>query len=145
MSCWRRSGLAPPPPELSQEQLVEVSELFWWLRACITMAGAGSQFYTGLTATVTARTLSVVVCGLFPADAGSSGNLTKAGLRTLRHRSFEWPVQPEALPALPKNIAKNFTETFFRVKGRGLVEMEAARMKEKVRFLSSCLSDALRV
>jgi len=64
-------------PELSQDPLVEVSELFHWRRASIIMAGDGVDFFTDLTTAVTARTLSAAVCGLLLADAGSSSTVTK--------------------------------------------------------------------
>jgi hypothetical protein len=41
-------------------------------------------------------------------------------------------MRPEVLPVLPKNIAKNFAETFFRERGRGLVQLEGERLKEQV-------------
>jgi hypothetical protein len=49
----------------------------------------------------------------------------KAQLRSMREALFQWPspdeVRPEALPPLPKNIAKNFTGVFFCSSGRDLV------------------------
>ena len=102
-----------------------MAELFWWLRTCVAMADSFSSFFGDLSAAVAARTLSVAVCGLLPAEAGNADTILKAQLHTLRDRSFPWPpvesVRPKALPALPKNIAKNFVETFFCEKGHGLV------------------------
>ena len=55
------------PPEQSQEENIEVSELFRWVRACVAMANSGADFKCKLSATVAARTLSATVCGLLPA------------------------------------------------------------------------------
>jgi len=42
----------------------------------------------------------------------------------------QWPsteeVKPETLPALPRNIAKNFMATFFQERGRELVAHEGS-------------------
>ena len=40
-------------------------------------------------------------------------------------------LRPEALPVLPKNIAKNFAK-YFHEKGQGLVDVELERMKNQV-------------
>ena len=59
--------------------------------------------------------------------------MTKAQLQSKRDATFEWPspeeVCPDALPPLPKNIAKNFTATFFKTSGRDLIWAEAERLK----------------
>jgi hypothetical protein len=51
----------------------------------------------------------------------------------MRDATFEWPspeeVCPDALPLLLKNIAKNFTATFFKTSRRDLVWAEAERLK----------------
>ena len=51
----------------------------------------------------------------------SSDDLTEGG----DPNSFQWPgeaaVRPEALPALAKNIAKNFMDHFFKGEGRAIV------------------------
>ena len=54
----------------------------------------------------------------------------------MRKALFQWPsledVQPEALPPMPKKIAKNFVGTFFWSSGRDLVLTEAERLKDQV-------------
>ena len=54
----------------------------------------------------------------------------------MRDPTFVWPspdeVRPEALHALPKNIAKNFTSSFFKTHGRELVRGEAERLRRQV-------------
>ena len=67
----------------------------------------------------------------------------KAQLRCFRDEGFPWPgedaVRPEVLPALAKNIAKNFMDHFFKGEGRAIVRREVERMKAHVVFLSSFL------
>jgi hypothetical protein len=49
-----------------------------------------------------------------------------------------WPsleeVRPEALPALPNNIVKTFTASFFKTHGRDVVRGEAERLRRQVRL-----------
>ena len=99
------------------------------------MPRSGVDFKCELSATVAARTLSAAVCSLLLVESSSSTGILKAQLWLLRDASFEWPsldsLRPEALPALPKNIAKNFTK-YFHEKGRLLVDVELERMKDQV-------------
>jgi hypothetical protein len=75
------------------------------------------------------RSLSIAICRLLPAGGRADATFMKAQLRSMRDASFEWPspeeFRPDALPPLPKNIAKNFTGTFFKMSGRDLVRAEA--------------------
>ena len=85
------------------------------------------------------------VCSLLEAPVGGEASVTKAKLRTLRDPGVQWPstneVKPETLPALPRNIAKNFMATFFQERGRELVAHEGERMKAQVGplFVRCCL------
>ena len=92
-------------------------------------------------------TLSAAVYGLFPAEAGNAGIVTKAQLCSLCEKGFAWPgesaVQPNALPALAKNIAKNFMDHFFKGEGRSLVRREVDRLKPQVALYSICLHFSL--
>jgi len=124
------------PPKISQEENVEVAELFRWICASLVMARSGADFKCELFATVVARTLSAAVCCLLPPESiDSSSGIVKAQLRLLRDASFEWPsldsLCPESLPTLSKNIAKNFAK-YFHEKGWGLVDLELERMKDQV-------------
>jgi len=124
------------PPEMSQEETVEVSELFCWIHASLVMARSSADFKCELSTTVAAQTLSAAVCRLLPAEGSSSSTgIQKAQLRLLRDASFECPpldsLRPESLPTLPKNIAKNFAK-YFHEKGRRLVDLELERMKDQV-------------
>ena len=102
------------------------------------MAMSGADFKCELSATVAARKLSAAVCRLLPAESSaSSTGIVKAQLRLLRDSCFEWPSLdswcPEALPVLPKNIAKNFAK-YFHEKGQLLIDAELERMKDQVPF-----------
>jgi hypothetical protein len=93
------------------------------------MATCGNRAMGDLSATVVVRSFSVAVCKMLPEGSGAESSLTKAQLRTMRDPTFVWPspdeVRPEALHALPKNIAKNFTSSLFKTHGRDLVRGEA--------------------
>ena len=69
--------------------------------------------------------LSAAIYKLLPVGIGADAAVMKAQLRSMREALFQWPspdeVRPEALPPLPKNIAKNFTGVFFCSSGRDLV------------------------
>ena len=100
------------------------------------MARSGADFKCDLSATVAARTLSVAICRLLPAESSASSmGIVKAQLRLLRDSCFEWPsldsLRPEALSALPENISKNFAK-YFHEKERLLVDVELERMKDQV-------------
>ena len=88
------------------------------------MTDCGSQFFGELNAGVAARSLIAVVCSLLEAPAGGEASVSKLKLRTLRDPGVQWPsteeVKPETLPALPRNIAKNFMATFFSRKKAGV-------------------------
>ena len=102
------------------------------------MLDAGAHFHEDISAMVAVRTLSAAVYSLFPSEAGQARVVTKAQLRSLRD-SFRWPgeetVNPDALPALAKNIAVSFMERFFKGEGRALVQHEVERMKNQVTFI----------
>jgi hypothetical protein len=124
-------------------------ELFFqWLHACVTMVDAGVHFHEDISAVVAVRTLSAAVYGLFPAEASTTGRVTKAQLRSLRDASFRWPgeeaVHPETLPALAKNIAKNFMDHFFKGEGRANVQREVECMKPQVTVRFSSIALLLR-
>ena len=110
-------GIDAPPLAGEDVNSVELIEFFHWLRCCVAMTDCGSQFFGELNAGVVARSLIAAVCSLIEAPAGGKAVVSKTRLRTLRDPSVQWPstdeVKPEALAALPRNIAKNFMATFF--------------------------------
>ena len=57
---------------------------------------------------------------------------TSVATRRVIQVAFAGGSRPDALPPLPKNIAKNFTGTFFRENGRCLVHAEAERLRDQV-------------
>ena len=92
------------------------------------MLDAGAHFHKDISAVVAVCTLNAAVYGLFPTKFGNTSSVTKAHLRSLWHASFRWPgeevVHPETLPAMAKNIAKNFMDHFFKGEGRAIVRRE---------------------
>ena len=102
----------------------------------MAMTDCGSQFFGELNAGVAACLLIAIVCSLLEAPAGGEASVSKAKFRTLHGPGVQWPsteeVKPETLPALPRNIAKNFMATFFQERGRELVAHEGERMKAQV-------------
>ena len=131
-----RFGIDAPPLAGEEANSVELVELFRWLRCCVAMTDCGSHFFGELNAGVTARSLIATVCSLLEAPAGGEASVTKSRLRTLRDPGVQWPsteeVKPETLPALPRNIAKNFMAMFFQERGRELVAHEGDHMKAQV-------------
>jgi hypothetical protein len=109
---------------------------FKWLHACIAMLDAGAHFHVDISVVVAVRTLSATVYGLFPAKAGNAGGVTKVQLRSLQDESFRWlgeeAVCLETLPALAKNIAKNFMDHIFKGEDRSIVRREVERMKPQL-------------
>jgi hypothetical protein len=79
------------------------------------------------------------VCSLLETPAGGEASVSKAKLRTHRDPGVQWPsteeVKPETLPALPRNIAKNFMATFFQERWQELVAHEGEHMKAQVGLL----------
>ena len=100
------------------------------------MLDAGAHFNEDISAVVAVRTLSAAVYNLFPSEAANASTVTKVQLRCIRDEGFQWPgeavVRPEALPALSKNIAKNFMDHFFKGEGRAIVRRKVDRMKAQV-------------
>ena len=102
-------GLVAPDIFPEGTETIGLESFFQWLRACVAMVEAGAHFHEDIRVVVTVRTLSAAVYGLFPAEAGATGGVTKAQLRSLRDANFRWPgeeeVRLETLPPLAKNIA----------------------------------------
>jgi hypothetical protein len=98
------------------------------------------------------RTLAYSVCSLVPSDRPSSEKtISKSDLRRLTKENFEWPTDADLdvgqLPVLPKNLAKNFMNTFFAQRGYRLTLDESARLSAHVRRSYFCPSSkaALKV
>ena len=127
-------------PDVSSGDTIGVDDFFKWLRACIAVLDAGAHFNEDISVVVVVCTLSTMVYSLFPSEAAGANTVTKAQLHCLRDEGFQWPgevaVRPEALPALVKNIAKNFMDHFFKGEGRAIVHREVERMKAQVILFS---------
>jgi hypothetical protein len=85
---------------------------------------------------VAACTLAASICGLLLGDMDSSAGIMNTQLHQLCERTFAWPLEedvlPERLSPMPKNIAKNFIDTFYKEKGVALVDRERLQVKEQV-------------
>jgi hypothetical protein len=68
--------------------------------------------------------------------------LQKSDLRQICDVNFSWPTETsvERIPVLPKNIAKNFMQTFFKKFGFGLTVAEGRHVLRKVHNIIPCLS-----
>lgn len=101
----------------------------------LAMVESGSQLHRDLCAMVVACTLAASVCSLLLSDSSSSTGIMKVHLHQLHEWSFEWPseedVLHERLSPLPKNIAKNFIETFYKEKEVALMGCEGLQLKEQ--------------
>jgi hypothetical protein len=65
--------------------------------------------------------------------------MTKTDLHQLHDANFAWPAETsvDKTPVLPKNIAKNFMQTFLKKFGYGLTVAEGRRVLRKVHDTSS--------
>jgi hypothetical protein len=89
-----------------------------------------TKIFGELGAAVGVRTLAYSVCSLVPPDRPSSEKtISKGDLRRLTKENFEWPSDAE----LPKNLVKNFMNTFFARRGYQLTLDESARLSAQVR------------
>jgi hypothetical protein len=102
------------------------------VNACFDLISMNTKIFGELGAAVEVRTLAYSVCSLVPSDRPSSEKtISKSDLRLLTKENFEWPTDVDLdvgqLPVLPKNIAKNFMNTFFAQRGYRLTLDESAR------------------
>jgi len=74
---------------------ISISELFCWLRACVSMANCGNRAMGDLSVAVAARSFSASICKLLPEGSGAKAAVTKTQLRTMRDPTFEWPSPDE--------------------------------------------------
>jgi hypothetical protein len=108
------------------------------VNACFDLISMNTKIFGELGAAVGVRTLAYSVCSLVPADrASSEKTISKSDLRRLMKDNFEWPTDTDLdvaqLPVLPKNLAKNFMNTFFAQRGYRLTLDESVRLSAQVR------------
>jgi hypothetical protein len=115
------------------------------VNACFDLIVMNTKIFGELGAAVGVRTLAYSVCSLVPADRSSSEKtINKSDLWRLTKDNFEWPTDADLdvaqLPVLPKNLAKNFMNTFFAQRGYRLTMDESVRLSAQVRrsHLYSC-------
>jgi hypothetical protein len=115
-----------------------VESYYEWVNACFDLISMNTKIFGELAAAVGVRTLAYSVCSLVPPDRPSSEKtISKGDLRRLTKENFEWPSDADLdvgqLPVLPKNLAKNFMNTFFAQRGYQLTLDESARLSAQVR------------
>jgi hypothetical protein len=108
------------------------------VNACFDLISMNTKIFGELGAAVGVLTLAYSVCSLVPPDRPSSEKtISKSDLRRLTKENFEWPSDVDLdvgqLPVLPKNLAKNFMNTFFAQRGYQLTLDESARLSAQVR------------
>jgi hypothetical protein len=114
-----------------------VEAFYEWVDACFDLVAMNTKIFGELGAAVGVRTLAYSVCLLVPADRPSSEKtINKSDLRRLTKDNYEWPADVDLdvtqLPVLPKNLAKNFMNTFFAQCGYRLTLDESARLSAQV-------------
>jgi hypothetical protein len=114
-----------------------VESYYEWVNACFDLIYTNTKIFGELGAAVGARTLAYSVCSLVPSDRPSSEKtISKSDLRRLTKENFEWPSDADLdvgqLPVLPKNLAKNFMNTFFAQRGYRLTLDKSARLSAQV-------------
>jgi hypothetical protein len=128
-------NLGAPPIAFPQ---CTVESFYEWVNACFDLIVMNTKIFGELGAAVGVRTLAYSVCSLVPADRSSSEKtISKSDLRRLTKDNFEWPTDADLdvaqLPVLPKNLAKNFMNTFFTQRGYRLTLDESVRLSAQVR------------
>jgi hypothetical protein len=128
-------NLSAPPVPLPR---CTVESFYEWVNACFDVISMNTKIFGELGAAVGVRTLAYSVCSLVPPDRPSSEKtISKSDLRRLTKENFEWPSDAELdvgqLPVLPKNLAKNFMNTFFARHGYQLTLDESERLSAQVR------------
>jgi hypothetical protein len=120
-----------PSPQCTVEAFYE------WVDARFDLVALNTKIFGELGAVVGVRTLAYFVCSLVPADRPSSEKtISKGDLWRLTKDNYEWPADADLdvaqLPVLPKNLAKNFMNTFFAQRGYHLTLDESARLSAQI-------------
>jgi hypothetical protein len=113
------------------------------VNACFDLIAMNTKIFRELGAAVGVCTLAYSVCSLVPSDRPSSEKtISKSDLRRLTKDNFEWPTDADLdvgqLPVLPKNLAKNFMNTFFAQRGYRLTLNEFVRLSAQVHRSNFC-------
>jgi hypothetical protein len=133
-------NLAAPPIPFPR---CTVESYYEWVNACFDLLAMNTKIFGELGAAVGVRTLAYSMCSLVPSDRPSSEKtISKSDLHRLTKDNFEWPADADLdvaqLPVLPKNLAKNFMNTFFAQRGYRLTLDEYARLSDQVRERRFC-------
>lgn len=105
-----------------------------WLSTGVSSLVSIGCSFRELGAVVAVRSLDHTIYSLFKTSGDSEPSMTKSDLRQLRDANFAWTTETsvERIPVLPKNIAKNFMQTFFKKFGCVLIVAEGRRVLSKV-------------
>jgi hypothetical protein len=127
-------NLSAPPIPFPQGT---VESFYEWVNACFDLLSMNTKIFGELGAAVGVRTLAYSMCSLVPSERPSSEKtISKSDLRRLMKDNFEWPTDADLdvgqPPVLPKNLAKNFMNTFFAQRGYRLTLDESARLSAQV-------------
>jgi hypothetical protein len=133
-------NLGAPPIPFPQ---CTVESFYEWVNACFDLIAMNTKIFRELGAAVGVRTLAYSMCLLVPSDRPSSEKtISKSDLRRLTKDNFEWPTDADLdvgqLPVLPKNLAKNFMNTFFAQRGYRLTLDESVRLSAQVHRSHFC-------
>jgi hypothetical protein len=128
-------NLGAPPIPFPQCTVESFNEC---VNACFDLIAMNTKIFGELGAAVGVRTLAYSVCSLVPSDRSSSEKtINKSDLRRLTKDNFKWPTDADLdvaqLPVLPKNLAKNFMNTFFPQRGYRLTLDESVHLSAQVR------------
>jgi hypothetical protein len=119
-----------------------IGQVFDWLSNMVSSLASAGRSFGELGAVVASRNLYHVIYSLFKSSEDGEPSLTKSDLRQLCDVNFSWPIETsvERILVLPKNIAKNFMQTFFKKFGFGLTVAEGRHVLRKVHNIIPCLS-----
>jgi hypothetical protein len=136
-------NLGAPPIPFPQ---CTIESFYEWVNACFDLIAMNTKIFGELGAAVGVRTLAYSMCSLVPSDRPSSEKtISKSDLRRLTKHNLEWPTNTDLdvaqLSVLPKNLAKNFMNTFFAQRGYRLTLDKSVRLSAQVRrsHFCSCL------
>jgi hypothetical protein len=124
-------------PPTSSPQCI-VNAFYEWVSSCFDLVAMNTKIFGELGVAVGVRTLAYSVSSLIPSDRPSSEKtVSKNDLRRLTKDDYGWPSDAKRdvtkLLVLPKNLAKNFMNTFVAERGSRLTLDESVHLGAQVR------------
>jgi hypothetical protein len=119
-----------------------IGQVFDWLSSGVSSLASAGRSFRELGAAVASCSLPRAIYSLFKSSEDGEPSITKCDLRQLCDVNFAWPTDTsvEKILVLPKNIAKNFMQNFFKKFGFGLTVAKGQRVLRKVRVTIPCIS-----